>query len=99
VRDEIESKLGKGLLEAMFSGQVKDQATILWGGMKHSDRKLTPGGVMRILQDHSDQGHDYDPVLKAAMRIVFESRVLGTYNDVELNRLLADEELGKVDAQ
>jgi hypothetical protein len=83
----------------MFSGHIKDQAALLWGGMKHADRKLTPGGVLRLFQEHSEKGQQYDPVVKKAIRVCFESGVLGQYNDVELNRLLSDEELGKAEAQ
>lgn len=93
-RREIELKSEKGLWSTMTSGVLEDQAIVVWAGLAHSDRKLTPRGVIELFEAHLEAGGDYYPVLKKAIWCLIDARVLGDVNRAELMRILGspDEE-------
>jgi hypothetical protein len=100
-RQEIEAKFpGRGLFHVMFSGALREQVTVLWAGMKSSDRRLTVSAVESLLEDHVEQGGDYmDDVIRVAYRAVFDSRLLGRADEEGVRRLLGFEDEGKEAAQ
>lgn len=90
-REPIEVKLGKSLWDAMTSGMLTDQATIIWAGLKHADRKLTPGGVITLLEQHLEKEDDYvESILRPAYWALLEGKLLGRYNRDEMIRLWGD---------
>lgn len=89
-RRDAEKKLGKGLWAAMQDGQIESVATILWAGLRHTSRKLTPDDVLDMLQEHQDQGGEYDDAVKTVMRSMFDARLFGK----EVDRKMVDRVLG-----
>ena len=78
-RKDIEKKCGgRNLLTILFSGILEEQATVLWAGISHGEHKrLTVDDVIGLLQKHNDAGGDYEVPIKAAMRSVAASKLLG----------------------
>jgi hypothetical protein len=99
-REVIEEKLGgKALWDAMTSGTLKDQATLIWGGLKHADRKLTPGGVIALLEQHLEKEDDYvESILRPAYWALLEGKLLGSFNPAEMKRLWGDPDAPKGEA-
>lgn len=93
VRKEIEDQSKKGLWNTMFSNEIDDNAIFLWGGMKHANRKLTPGAVIDLLdEDREAGGNFYEGALKPAIRqACLGDKIAGNINDQELERVLRDE--------
>jgi hypothetical protein len=89
-RREIEIKSEKGLWSTMTSGELEDQAIVVWAGLAYADRKLTPRGVIELFEQHLEQGGDYYPILKKAIWCLIDARVLGDVNRAELVRILGD---------
>lgn len=93
-RDEIERAIGgdNALLGIMLSGKLRDQATIVWSGIKAADpdQRVTPRGIIEEFQKHNDKGGDYyQDVYCVAAILACESGLLGRKADVEeLKRLL-----------
>ena len=73
----IEKRLGKGLWTAMQDNELESAATILWGGMRHANKRLMPEDVIDLFQGHQDQGGEYDPAFKVAVRAMFDARIFG----------------------
>lgn len=97
-RTEIEEKLGKGLFEAMFSGELKAHATIVAAGLRHADKNITPPKVVVLFQKHQDGEPDgaYDDIVKVAYRAIFESKLLGQVKDeAEMRKLIGITEDGE----
>lgn len=53
---KIEEKLGKPFaqIDFEFGLQYKDLATIIWAGLEHEDKTLTPETVAGLIDDYSD---------------------------------------------
>jgi hypothetical protein len=56
--NRIEKKYGKPLMkiEGMQDGMLTmdETATIIWAGLAHEDKELTPDKVMDLIDDHSN---------------------------------------------
>lgn len=76
-RADAERRLGKGLIQALEDGQIETLAVVLWAGMRHKEKKLTVEDVMERLQEHADQGGEYDAAGMMAVVAMAESKVLG----------------------
>lgn len=51
----IEKSLGKNVSKLDFDNlTMEDTATIIWAGLVHEDKELTPEKVMELIDDHSD---------------------------------------------
>lgn len=101
VRREAEKKLGKGLYDALRDGLVETLATLIWAGIKHTNRKLTVDDVFDQLVAHQEGGGEYDPILKECLRAMCEAGIFGKQiSSKEIARLLGEEEQeqGKVSA-
>jgi hypothetical protein len=92
-RRDVEKQLGKGLWTAFQDGTVESSATILWAGMRHASRKLTPDDVMDLFQAHTDAGGEWDDAIKVAVRAMFEAKLFGKEVDAKMvDRILGDED-------
>ena len=92
--DEIEgfaSAPGRNLQDMLFHGTMKERAAIVWGGLKHADKKLTPHQVMVLFGSHVALGGEWDrDIFLPCARAAFESRLLGAYNEREVDRIMSD---------
>ena len=53
----IEKKLKKPITKIdMDSLSIEDMATLIWAGLVHEDKNLTPDKVMDLVDDYSDLG-------------------------------------------
>lgn len=89
--DEIEKHASSDgrTLQQMITGRAMEKAAVVWGGLKHADRKLTPAQVLAMLQAHVDVGGEWDrDVYLPCIRALVESRLLGAYNEREIDRLM-----------
>jgi hypothetical protein len=51
----IEKSLGKSVSKLDFDNlTMEDTATIMWAGLVHEDKELTPDKVMNLIDDHSN---------------------------------------------
>lgn len=51
----IEKELDKSVSELDFDNmRMQDAAVIMWAGLVHEDKELTPDKVMELVDDHSD---------------------------------------------
>jgi hypothetical protein len=51
----IEKSLNTNVAKMDFDNlSMKDTATIIWAGLVHEDKELTPEKVMDLIDDHSD---------------------------------------------
>lgn len=76
---EAEKKLGKSLSNALSEGlTLEHQAVIVWAGMKHADRKLSPQGVLERFDVHRQLGGSFDrDVVRPALVFLAEEGFLG----------------------
>lgn len=52
---KIEDILGKPLAKLNLENlTISEMATIIWAGLEHEDKALTPDIVMDLIDDHSD---------------------------------------------
>jgi hypothetical protein len=98
-RDEIEQRASNGepraLMQIMVSGSVRDQATVVWGGVKGAkpDVKITPRGLIEEFQRHNDKGGDYyQDVVCQAYIAAAESKLLGDVDLAEFKRIIGFKE-------
>jgi hypothetical protein len=95
-REPIEKACEKPLWDAMTSGLLVDQATIICFGLRHADRKITPNGVIALLEKHLEQNEDYSTdVLRPAYWAAIEGKLLGAYNRDEMVRIWGDPDAPK----
>ena len=99
-RQKIEDLTKKPLFDSMFGGLLSDQATVLWAGIQHTDRRLTPSRVIDMLEEHqkADPEASYDDVCREAFWAVFEARMLGKLDRSAMRKLLGEDE-GEAPAQ
>ncbi len=83
---EIEAKLGKYLVNAMWSGLSEDLNVMVAIGLRWADRKWTPLKVEELLQKHIDKGGDLMDVHKAINRTAYDSQILGRNDPAEIDR-------------
>lgn len=51
----MEKKLGKPAAKINFEEMTMEEvATVVWAGLAHEDKELTPDKVMDIIDDHAD---------------------------------------------
>lgn len=88
---DIETKLGKYLNAAMWSGLSNDLNVILATGLsrKHKDM-ATPLAVEERLQKHVDKGLDLMDVHRAVNRAIFDSHIMGIVPPDEITRLFRE---------
>ena len=88
VRREIErARNGVPLISIMLNGDLDGQAAVLWGGLKHADRRLTVDRVVEMLDEHLEGEHgDYQDVVYEAYLAVIDSRILGEVHRAGLTR-------------
>jgi hypothetical protein len=109
-RDDIEQRAESGpngtrsLLAIIASGNVRDQATFVWGGIKGAkpDTKLTPRGIIVEFQRHNEQGNGadyYQDIVCPAFIAACESKLLGEFPVEELKRIIGYREPGKGEAE
>lgn len=99
-REEIEKRAGKTLWDAVFSGLLQDQAVVIWAGIRHERKKLTPAAVIDLLELHIEKtGESYQPIYLTAMEACLKSKTLGNVNEAEIDRVLAGLREGKAEAQ
>jgi len=87
---DIEQRTGKTLWNAIVSGELRDTATILWVGLKHTDKKLgSPDAVIDLLQRHLEDapGNSTRSVFFAAVRCAVASKLLGGPEEVSVEEL------------
>jgi hypothetical protein len=97
VRDEIEERCSgtgehRALLNIIYSGKLRDQATVVWGGIRGADRdaKVTPRGLIELFQTHNDKGGDYyQQIYCPAAILAAESKLCGDVDIAEMKRQLA----------
>lgn len=96
-RDQIEEAGSnqvtlRSLFEVMTSGRVRDQAIVLWAGIKGANQaaKVTPRGLIEEFDRHDAKGGDYyNDVLQPAYIAVIDGGLLGKDADAdEYRRLL-----------
>lgn len=88
-RKDIEKRTGKSLWDSVFSGELDDQIAVLWGGLKHSNKNLTPDAVLDYLEkDTEETGESYQRHYLVAMRACLTSKILGNINEEEVERIL-----------
>lgn len=94
-RREMEAARGKGLMAVCQGGMVLDHATIIWGAIKHADRRLTIDQVADWIE-----GTDYDAALKECLRALFHAAPFGrVLDEAWIARQLDEEpEPGKAEA-
>jgi hypothetical protein len=98
-RQDIEKRAGKTLWDAVFSGELTDQLAVMWGGLKHANKNLTPDALLeRLEQDTEQTGESYQRHYLVCMRSVLTSKVLGNINEEEVERILRSLE-GKEEAK
>lgn len=96
-RDEIE-RAGDGapLLQVIISGKIRDQATVVWAGIRGANpaAKVTPRGLIEAFQQHNDKGGDYyQDVFCPAVIALGEAGLLGRKADIdELKRMVGYED-------
>lgn len=104
-RDEIEQRASNGetraLMQIMVSGSVRDQATVVWGGVKGArpDAKITPRGLIEEFQKHNERGGPngtpgdyYQDIVCQAYIAVAESKLLGDVDLAEFKRIIGFKE-------
>lgn len=91
-RREMEAAQQKGLKEIVGSGMVLDHAAIIWGAIKHSDKKLSVADVADLIE-----GTDYNDALKECMRALLHAAPFGVkLEESFIRRILGeDDEPGK----
>jgi hypothetical protein len=94
-RDEIEQRASgtepRSILDIMRSGNMRDQATVVWGGVRGAspDTKVTPRGLIVEFQAHNDKGGDYyQDVVCPAYIAVAESKLMGDTDIAEWKRII-----------
>jgi hypothetical protein len=98
-RQDIEKRTQKPLWDSVFSGELSDQVVVMWGGLKHANKNLTPDALLDYLErDMDDTGESYQRHYLVAMRAALTSKVLGNVNTEEVERILQNLE-GKGDAK
>lgn len=74
--NRIEKKYGKPLMkiEGMQDGMLTmdETATIIWAGLAHEDKELTPDKVMDLIDEHSNL-RDVSKEMWTALNEVFKS--------------------------
>lgn len=88
-RGEIEKRTKKSLWDSLWSGMVEDQVTVIWAGIKHKQKTLTPDALMDRLETHVEQGGSFQEVYLDAMTTCCKSKILGDINEEEVDRILA----------
>lgn len=89
VRSEIEKRTEKSLWDACFSGLIDDQVVILWAGLKHADKKLTPEILMKQLEAHVEAtGKPVDEILLTAIEAALKSKLVPV-NEEQVSIVLA----------
>jgi hypothetical protein len=103
-RAEIERLCdGHHLLDVLTSGRIEYQAVLVWAGLRHTNRKLTPRAVLELLQKHLDRGGQFfEDVVKVAMKAaVVDGHLIGAMDEAAFTRTFfpgdADEQAGKED--
>lgn len=77
-RADIERATGKAIQDAFMSGQIHDQAAIIWVGLKHREKKLTIDKVIDLMAEHEAAGGDCTAdVVKPVFSIAFADRIMG----------------------
>lgn len=98
-RQDIEKRTGKSLWDSVFSGELTDQVAVMWGGLKHTNKNLTPDAVLDYLEkDTESTGESYQRHYIVAMRACLTSKILGNINEEEVERILQKME-GKEEAK
>ena len=92
-RRDAEKKLGKGLFEALRDGTIESLTTIIWAGIKHTNRKLTVDDVFDLLAAHTANATEYDSLFKECLRAMCEVGLFGkNLTAKEVDRFLGEEE-------
>lgn len=80
--DLLEKKFKKpmGMIEGLNTGilSMSDYATVMWAGLVHEDRDLTPIKVMELIDEHS--------TIKEATEIMWKAmnEIFGASEEVEI---------------
>lgn len=86
--DRIEKKCGKPLMkiEGITDGMLTmdETATIIWAGLAHEDKELTPDKIMDLIDEHSTLG-EVTKEMWTALNEVFKS------DEDEKEKKVADE--------
>lgn len=98
-RGEIEKRTKKSLWDSLWSGLVEDQVTVIWAGIKHKYKTLTPDAVMDRLEQHVESGGSFQAVYLDALTACCKSKVLGDVNEDEIDRIIGKLREGKEEAK
>jgi hypothetical protein len=96
-RSEIEKRLDKGLWDACFSGLIDDQLVILWAGLKHADKKLTPEILAKQIESHVEiTGKAPHEIVMTAIKCCLMSKLIKV-NEAQLELVLSKIDIGEDD--
>jgi hypothetical protein len=70
---DLEQALGKPIQEILKSMGLNEQAYLLWAGLKHEDKHLTPSLVKRMFNDYVEAGRSAQVLMTALNDAVTES--------------------------
>ena len=93
-RRELDKELGQQLWDAIVGGLYADQVTILRFALRKKYPSLTNSKLDKLLEQHVEQGGDYDVPVRQAIWAAIEAGLVGRLKDIDaLRKALPDPDL------